>query len=196
MASLDDSPVGGSSDGNEPQEHDRHEGRPENLENPREQEVITTDPQSNSEAEAQKGGNSSLPPNDDNDNHGSDNAGNPETSNRVQGEQAETTQETERNTASRPHLFGDPAQPEVHTPSSSLEDGRSKGTAIETDLESQRRRWKRFGSYWRVSIDVPGWHKWIAYYIPILEWLPKYHCMIPFNMLIQCVISFEISLLG
>ena len=32
---------------------------------------------------------------------------------------------------------------------------------------------------WTDQIDFEKWYDWIAYYIPILEWLPKYQCIPP-----------------
>jgi hypothetical protein len=86
----------------------------------------------------------------------------------------------------RPHLNGDPNQPQVFSPGSSQAiDRQSKGTVIDTDVEAQRcvsrTRWRR-ACCSRVrrgcckQVDCQGWYKWIAYYVPILEWLPKYNC--------------------
>jgi hypothetical protein len=29
---------------------------------------------------------------------------------------------------------------------------------------------------WNDQVDTQKWYEWMAYYIPILEWLPKYEC--------------------
>lgn len=64
--------------------------------------------------------------------------------------------------------------PLSYPPGSSEDGSPSKGTAI--DVEAQRNR-KRPRRGFCGRIDCPAWYKWMSYYIPILEWLPRYDCI-------------------
>lgn len=53
-----------------------------------------------------------------------------------------------------------------------LEEGQGRGRRAK---EGRERCFDWFRGWYR-HICFSKWYKWIAYYIPILEWLPSYQC--------------------
>lgn len=90
----------------------------------------------------------------------------------------------------RPSGSDNEGNPRSHLPGSSQssDEGLDKGQTLDVDLEAQedaRRKAARTRCFvccspccpeWMARTNFGKWYDWTAYYIPILEWLPKYHC--------------------
>jgi hypothetical protein len=85
-----------------------------------------------------------------------------------------------------PSASDNSGNPRSHPPGSSETSATSlnKGQTLDEDIEAQAaadRKARRLGccQTYLGQINFAKWYDWIAYYIPILEWLPKYQCTPP-----------------